>query len=104
LNYGVLFPIFAKIEVNGPQAHPLFQYLKQQALFRGFSKTNSTAKLLKLMILDKTPEWLVGDEIKWNFTKFLIDPSDRVIQRYEPYGAPIDFGKDINQLLNVKIS
>jgi len=56
------------------------------------------------MILDKTPEWLVGDEIKWNFTKFLIDPSDRVIQRYEPYGAPIDFGKDINQLLNVKIS
>jgi len=104
LNYGVSFPIFAKIEVNGPQAHPLFQYLKQQVPFQGFNKTNSTAKLLKLMILDKTPEWLVGDEIKWNFTKFLIDPSGRVIQRYEPYEAPIDFEKDINELLNVKIS
>ncbi|WP_027409852.1 glutathione peroxidase [Anoxybacteroides tepidamans] len=102
LNYGVTFPIFAKMDVNGPHAHPLFQYLKQQAPFQGFDETNSMAKLLKLMILDKAPEWLAGDEIKWNFTKFLIDANDRVIRRYEPHETPLDFENDIAELLAPK--
>jgi glutathione peroxidase len=99
LNYGVTFPIFSKVEVNGDNAHPLFQYLKKIAPFRGFDETNPTAKILKLMILDKTPEWLVGDEIKWNFTKFLIDQNGNVIRRYEPNEEPGDFEKDIAELL-----
>ncbi|MBA2871934.1 glutathione peroxidase-family protein [Anoxybacillus calidus] len=51
------------------------------------------------MILDKAPEWLIGDEIKWNFTKFLIDQNGNVIRRYEPNEEPIDFEKDIAKLL-----
>lgn len=84
LNYGVTFPIFAKVKVNGEDAHPLFKYLKEQQPFRGFDENNVSEKMLKLMILDKNPEWILGDEVKWNFTKFLIDRNGKVIKRFEP--------------------
>ncbi|ALF10741.1 glutathione peroxidase [Parageobacillus thermoglucosidasius] len=99
-NYGVTFPIFAKIEVNGDNAHPLFQYLKKEAPFKGFDETNANGRILKLMIMEKNPEWLVGDEIKWNFTKFLINRDGKVIRRYEPIEEPIDFEQDIAALVN----
>ncbi|GMB09160.1 glutathione peroxidase [Thermolongibacillus altinsuensis] len=98
-NYGVEFPIFAKVDVNGEEAHPLFTYLKKQAPFQGFDETNVNAKLLKLMISDKNPEWLVGDEIKWNFTKFLIDREGNVVKRYEPFVEPSDFAHEVEALL-----
>ncbi|MBB3868421.1 MULTISPECIES: glutathione peroxidase [Parageobacillus] len=98
-NYGVTFPIFEKIEVNGNNAHPLFQYLKKEAPFKGFDETSASGKILKLMIMEKNPEWLVGDEIKWNFTKFLINRDGKVIRRYEPTEEPIDFEKDIETLV-----
>ena len=64
-NYGVSFPVFAKIEVNGPQAHPLYQYLK------------------------KAKAGIFGTErIKWNFTKFLVDRHGGVIRRYAPSTKP----------------
>ncbi|MBI4740852.1 MAG: glutathione peroxidase [Betaproteobacteria bacterium] len=76
LNYGVSFPMFAKIEVNGDGAHPLFQYLKTSA--RG----------------------LLGSEgIKWNFTKFLVDREGRVTQRYAPATPPEAIAKDIEACL-----
>ncbi|WP_248929614.1 glutathione peroxidase [Paenibacillus hamazuiensis] len=84
INYGVKFQIFGKIEVNGENAHPLFDYLKKSAPFRGFDETNINEKLLKMMIAEKNPEWLVGDSIKWNFTKFLIGKQGQVIARFEP--------------------
>lgn len=78
VNYGVSFPMFAKIEVNGEQAHPLFQYLKQQAT------------------------GLLGSEmIKWNFTKFLIAKDGTVFKRYAPTTKPEDISNDIEQLLSV---
>jgi len=83
INYGVKFPVFAKIEVNGDHAHPLFDYLKKAAPFKGF-EDHMNAKLLKLMITEKAPEWLLGDAIKWNFTKFLIDRQGNVVRRFEP--------------------
>jgi glutathione peroxidase len=98
-NYGVTFPIFEKIEVNGNNAHPLFQYLKKEAPFKGFDETSASGKILKLMIMDKNPEWFVGDEIKWNFTKFLINRDGKVIRRYEPIEEPLDFEKDIETLV-----
>jgi glutathione peroxidase len=65
LNYGVTFPMFSKIDVNGEHAHPLFQYLKSQA------------------------KGLLGTEaIKWNFTKFLIDRDGNVIDRFSPNETP----------------
>lgn len=76
LNYDVSFPLFAKVEVNGAGAHPLFQHLKKEA--RG----------------------LLGTEmIKWNFTKFLIDRSGKVVRRYAPTDAPEKIEKDIVKLL-----
>lgn len=100
LNYGVKFPIFAKVNVNGPDAHPLFNYLIQCQPFRGFDETNIQEKLLKMMIFEKDPALLVGDGIKWNFTKFLIDASGRAIKRYEPTDEFSDIATDIEQLLN----
>jgi glutathione peroxidase len=76
LNYGVSFPMFAKVEVNGEAAHPLFRHLKAEA--RG----------------------LLGTEaIKWNFTKFLVDPRGKVVTRYAPNDKPEDLEKDVVALL-----
>jgi glutathione peroxidase len=96
----VKFPIFSKIEVNGRNAHPLFQYLKKEAPFQGFDETNIKEKLLKLMISEKNPEWLVGDEIKWNFTKFLVNQEGTILHRYELSEEPMDFEKDIAALVS----
>ncbi len=72
LNYDVKFPLFAKIEVNGANAHPLYKYLKAQA------------------------KGLLGSEsIKWNFTKFLVDAEGKVMTRYAPTDTPEKIGKDI---------
>ena len=77
LNYGVTFPVFAKIDVNGPDAHPLYQYLCSQ-------HGN-----------------IQSDAIKWNFTKFLVDPNGHVVNRYEPSINPKEIGKDIQKRLDI---
>jgi glutathione peroxidase len=76
LNYDVTFPMFAKIEVNGDHAHPLFKALKQDA------------------------RWLLGTQaIKWNFTKFLVDRERRVVRRYAPSDKPEKLAGDIEATL-----
>ncbi|MBF0377824.1 MAG: glutathione peroxidase [Desulfamplus sp.] len=75
INYGVTFPMFAKVDVNGENAHPLFKYLKQA--LTGFL----------------TPQ------IKWNFTKFLIDANGNPVKRFAPKDAPNKIEKDIEKLL-----
>lgn len=76
LNYGVDFPMFSKIDVNGPDAHPLFDFLKRNA------------------------KGLLGSEgVKWNFTKFLVDRQGRVIGRYPPTTKPAAIRSDIEKLL-----
>lgn len=99
LNYGVKFPMFAKLDVNGNEAHPLFDFLKQTGPFSGFDESDVQAKLLKLMISDNTPEWLHGNAIKWNFTKFLIDAEGHVVQRFEPIASMDDIQSAIEALL-----
>ena len=76
LNYGVAFPVFAKIEVNGPGAHPLYVWLKSQA--KGFFGTSS---------------------IKWNFTKFLVDRQGKVVRRYGSTTKPAAIRGAIEKLL-----
>ena len=76
LTYEVSFPMFAKVEVNGPGAHPLYQHLKSAA-----------------------PGLLGSEGIKWNFTKFLIGKDGQVIERYAPLDTPEKIGKDIAKLL-----
>jgi glutathione peroxidase len=75
-NYGVTFPMFAKIEVNGPNAHPLYRYLTQ-------------AK----------PGILGTEAIKWNFTKFLIDRNGEPVARYAPQAKPEELETPIRKLL-----
>jgi glutathione peroxidase len=71
LNYGVTFPLSEKIDVKGPSADPLFQYLTEQT----------------------------GEEIKWNFTKFLIDRQGQVVKQYETPVNPLEISPDIEKLL-----
>jgi glutathione peroxidase len=75
LNYGVSFPVFAKIEVNGENAHPLYKYLRAE---KG---------------------GLLGDSIKWNFTKFLVDPDGQVIERFAPNISPEKIAPRIETLV-----
>lgn len=75
LNYGVSFTMFEKIEVNGEGAHPLYRFLKKEG------------------------KGLFSSEIKWNFTKFLIDQNGRVIRRYAPTVKPSKIEADIQKLL-----
>lgn len=99
LNYGVTFPIFSKVEVNGKRANPLFHFLKREQPFQGFDESNMNGKILKRLISDRYPEWAVGDEIKWNFTKFLINRDGQIVKRFEPTDEPFEFEKDIQALL-----
>jgi glutathione peroxidase len=74
-NYAVSFPLFAKIDVNGGGAHPLYQYLKSEK------------------------SGLLGSSIKWNFTKFLVDRSGKVVARHAPTTSPEALTKEIEALL-----
>lgn len=76
LNYGVSFPMFAKIEVNGKNAHPLYQYLKKE--LRGFPTS----------------------AIKWNFTKFLIGPDGKPVKRFSPITKPEEIDKYLQGFLS----
>ena len=82
-NYHVQFPQFMKVDVNGPQADPLFTWLKKQKGFEGFGK-DATAKLMDKMLLSKDKNYASKPDIKWNFTKFLIDKEGNVVARFEP--------------------
>ncbi|WP_300449759.1 glutathione peroxidase [Accumulibacter sp.] len=75
-NYGVTFPMFAKVEVNGDAAHPLYQYLKKAA-----------------------PGLLGSEGIKWNFTKFLVGRDGKVKERYAPATTPETLARHIEELL-----
>jgi glutathione peroxidase len=74
-NYAITFPMFAKIDVNGNDAHPLYQYLK------------------------KAKSGLLGSSIKWNFTKFLIDRTGEVVARHAPTAKPEGLTREIEALL-----
>ncbi|MFZ2989733.1 glutathione peroxidase [Ideonella sp.] len=76
LNYGVSFPMMAKVQVNGTEAHPLYQWLKGEK-----------------------PGLLGTEAIKWNFTKFLVGRNGQVIKRYAPVDAPEKIAKDIESAL-----
>ena len=79
LNYAVEFPLFSKVEVNGDDAHPLYKFLKSE---KG---------------------GLLGDSIKWNFTKFLVDKQGNVIERYAPTTPPERIATDIEKQLKKRV-
>jgi glutathione peroxidase len=97
-NYGVSFPMFEKIEVRGANTHPLYQMLMKEKPFKGFDDSEG-GKRFDAFISKKFPEIYAGDEIKWNFTKFLIDRNGKVIQRIEPNIKPANIEADVVKLL-----
>ncbi|TCK93179.1 glutathione peroxidase [Natranaerovirga hydrolytica] len=99
LNYGVEFPMFDKIDVNGDDAHPLFNYLKEAAPFQGFDMSDSNNKILDALIKDNFPEFSVGNNIRWNFTKFLINKDGEAVERFESSVLPMDIEEKIKKLL-----
>jgi len=84
LNFGTEFPQFKKIEVNGENESPLYTYLKSQQGFKGFNPEHKIGKLLDEMLAKADPDYASKPDIKWNFTKFLIDREGNVVERYEP--------------------
>ena len=101
-NYGVTFPIFAKGDVWGDNAQPLFQYLTREKGFQGFDKDHPLSEILTNALKEKFPEYLKGDSIKWNFTKFLVDRNGHVVERFEPTGSMERVEKEIVECLEKK--
>lgn len=82
--YGVTFPFFEKIEVKGPHIHPVFQYLTEQKGFGGLNMDHPLAEKLDGILRSENPAYAQVPDIKWNFTKFLIDREGRVVGRFDP--------------------
>ena len=97
LNYGVSFQIMKKTDVNGPDAEPIFEYLKSQAPTEEYNSLKAKATRALLKTLSKSVE--KDSDILWNFTKFLISRDGTVIKRYAPTTDPKDFEKDIEAML-----
>ena len=81
--YNTTFPQFDKIEVNGPNESPLFTYLKSKQGFKGFGN-GTQAKFMDEMMKKSDPNYASKPDIKWNFTKFLVDSKGEVVARFEP--------------------
>ncbi len=84
LHYGTDFPQFKKSDVNGPNELPLYTWLKGQKGFEGFDADNKLTPILEKMFDEKNPGWRENSDIKWNFTKFLVDRFGNVVARFEP--------------------
>ena len=88
LNYGVTFPLFSKIDVNGETADPLFKYLTKAAPFKGFELNKDMGRKIQSVVKEHYPENLEGNGVKWNFTKFLIGRDGSVKARFESTVTP----------------
>ena len=97
LNHGVTFPLMAKTEVNGANAEPIFVYLKENAKADESKGLKAKATALLFKAISKSVE--KDNDIKWNFTKFLINRDGTVIKRFEPTTTPEAIDKDIKEML-----
>lgn len=93
----VPYEIFEKIDVNGENADPLFEYLKNEQPFKGITGKGSTKLKIVLKAVDR--HYKDNNNIKWNFTKFLVDRQGNVVQRFEPTEDLADVKSKIKELL-----
>lgn len=97
--FGITFPVFSKIEVNGDNAHPLFRYLVGQKGFAGFDQEHASTKRFEEKFSQLDPDYASKPDIKWNFTKFLISRDGAVQERFEPTAAMERVEQRITELL-----
>ena len=98
LNYGVTFPLMAKSDVNGENANEIFKWLYAEKPFAGFGDSD-TGKFMDGMLSRQNPDYASNPDIKWNFTKFLLDRKGRVVARFEPVVTPQELESEIEALL-----
>ena len=82
--YGITFPQFAKTDVNGENALPLFKFLQNEKGFEGFNLEHPLTPIVESMVERNHPNYMNEADIKWNFTKFIVDRSGNVVARFEP--------------------
>ena len=99
LNFGTEFPRFKKIKVNGPDAEPLYQFLQEQKGFAGWDETHPIAPILDKMLTEADPDYKQKADIKWNFTKFLVNKYGVVVARFEPTAKMEEIERQIEELL-----
>ena len=85
--------------MNGATTHPLFNYLKHEVDFPEFEQQSMQQKLLYNHIQENYPDYLIGRNIRWNFTKFLVDRNSKVVQRFKPDTSMLDIEAAIEKLL-----
>ena len=99
LNYHTAFPQFAKVEVNGANADPLFRYLVSNTTFQGFPPDGKIAPILEKMLSKADPDYASKPDIKWNFTKFLVDKNGKIVRRFEPTAPLSEVETAVRELL-----
>ena len=97
LNHGVTFPLMKKIDVNGENAHPIYEYLKSVAPTEEYKGIKAKATHTMLKGLSKSAK--EDNDILWNFTKFLISRDGATVKRFPPTTEPADFENDIKEML-----
>ena len=97
--YNISFPQFEKIDVNGENADPLFVYLKSQKGFQGFNTKDRIGKFLDNRFRKQDPNYDQNPDIKWNFTKFLVDKEGKVVERFEPTATAADIEVKLKEIL-----
>ena len=98
VNYGVTFPLMDKSDVNGENANEIFKWLYAEKPFAGFDDSE-TGKFMDQMLSRMNPDYAANPDIKWNFTKFLVDRKGHVVARFEPTVAPAELAGQIEALL-----
>ena len=96
-NFDIQFPQFDKIDVNGENAHPLYTWLKAQKGFGGFDVNDQRGKMMDDMLRKRDADFDKKNDIKWNFTKFLVSSEGKVLKRYEPTDKMSDIEADISK-------
>lgn len=99
LNYGTEFPRFKKLKVNGDDADPLYKFLKEQKSFAGFDASHPLTPVLDKLLSESNPAYKENADIKWNFTKFLINKRGQVVARFEPTESIENIAKQIEEIL-----
>jgi glutathione peroxidase len=98
-NYGVSFPMFSKIEVNGSDAHPLYKYMRAEQVGDALEDVPGGEHLAGIL-KERFPEaFAEADGIRWNFTKFLVSPSGEVVKRFQPVVTPETIGTELASML-----